>query len=365
MHKRHEEATADMKLRSHRLRWALVPVLALGVALTGQGMASARTGSAKLADATLNGSGSTFQQAFDEEAISAFTDKNSGVTINYAGGGSGKGRQDFADQVVDFAGTDATYPSADLALRQGRRVPLRADGRRADHRGVQPPGRAEPEAVGPDDLEDLPAPDHQVERSRDRQGEPEGQAARHRHHGGAVEPMARGRRRTSRRSSPRPTRAGGSSARARPSAWPADTQGGQGNAGVAAIVSGTEGAIGYVDYSDAKAAGLKYAAVRNQLGKYIKPSLKGASEAAATVAINPDLTYDPIYATGATSYPITSPTWILVYKNQDDANKGKALKAWLTYILTKGQKQAAGVDYAPLPPGLAKQALAQVKTIQT
>ena len=54
--------------------------------------------------------------------------------------------------------------------------------------------------------------------------------------------------------------------------WPADTQAGQGNGGVAQIVKSTKGAIGYVDLSDAKASGLKYASIKNQAGKYVEPT---------------------------------------------------------------------------------------------
>ena len=61
--------------------------------------------------------------------------------------------------------------------------------------------------------------------------------------------------------------------------WPADTQGGTGNAGVAQIVGQTDGAIGYVDLSDAKAAGLKYADVKNQAGTFIEPTADSASVA--------------------------------------------------------------------------------------
>src|SRR5262249_17773377 len=73
------------------------------------------TGGTATAAVTLNGSGSTFQKAFQEEAIEQFKKANAGVTINYGGGGSGKGRQDLADMVVDFAGADAAYKEADMA----------------------------------------------------------------------------------------------------------------------------------------------------------------------------------------------------------------------------------------------------------
>ena len=57
--------------------------------------------------------------------------------------------------------------------------------------------------------------------------------------------------------------------------WPADTQAGNGNQGVAQIVQSTDGAIGYVDLSDAVAAGLKFASVKNQAGEFIAADLRG------------------------------------------------------------------------------------------
>jgi phosphate transport system substrate-binding protein len=92
--------------------------------------------------------------------------------------------------------------------------------------------------------------------------------------------------------------------------------------------------------------------------------LQGASAAVANVTVNPNLTYDPTDASGADAYPITSPTWIVIYKNQTDKAKGEALKAWLNYILTTGQTttaQAAG--YAPLQGDLLKKAQDQLNEI--
>ena len=69
--------------------------------------------------ATLNASGATFPQAFYEDQIAAFQKDASGVTINYGGGGSGKGRQDLADQVTDWAGSDAPVKAEDLPKFKG------------------------------------------------------------------------------------------------------------------------------------------------------------------------------------------------------------------------------------------------------
>ncbi len=83
----------------------------------------------------------------------------------------------------------------------------------------------------------------------------------------------------------------------------------------------------------------------------------------AGTTINPDLTFDPINATGAKAYPITSPTWIIAYQNQTDANKGAALKGFLNFIYSDGQKLAGSVDYARLPASMLKQAKAQVNKL--
>ncbi|HEY8094350.1 MAG TPA: phosphate ABC transporter substrate-binding protein PstS, partial [Acidimicrobiales bacterium] len=70
-------------------------------------------------EATLDASGATFPQAFYEDQIASFKDDAPGITINYGGGGSGKGRQDLADQVVDWAGTDGTVKPEELSKFKG------------------------------------------------------------------------------------------------------------------------------------------------------------------------------------------------------------------------------------------------------
>jgi ABC-type phosphate transport system substrate-binding protein len=144
----------------------------------------------------------------------------------------------------------------------------------------------------------------------------------------------------------------------------ANFQAEQGNAGVAQGISSTDGAIGYVDFSDAKAAGLKFASIKNSAGSFIEPSLEGAAAAVAATKINDDLTYSPLDASGATAYPITSPTWIIVYEKQTSSTQGKALKAFLTYILNDGQALAEGVNFSKLPSSLQQKAVAQLSKLQ-
>ena len=75
----------------------------------------------ELAAATINGSGATFPQGYYDECREAFNELQPNITVNYPnpGGGSGKGRQEFADQVTQWGASDAPYPSADLAKIKG------------------------------------------------------------------------------------------------------------------------------------------------------------------------------------------------------------------------------------------------------
>jgi phosphate transport system substrate-binding protein len=146
--------------------------------------------------------------------------------------------------------------------------------------------------------------------------------------------------------------------------WPASTQQAEKNSGVATLISQTNGAVGYVDLVDAAKNNLDVAAIKNKAGKYVLPTPAGAAAAAANADVAADLTYSPLNADGEKAYPITSPTWILVYKTQKDATKAKLIKGYLSYALTTGQKAAPEVLYAALPPALAKKAIAQIDQIQ-
>src|SRR5205814_1607507 len=79
------------------------------------GSGSSNTTQAPLAAATLNESGSTFQLPYLQEVVQDFKGTQSSVTINVNGGGSGKGRQDLADQVTDFAAADGLPKQSELA----------------------------------------------------------------------------------------------------------------------------------------------------------------------------------------------------------------------------------------------------------
>jgi ABC-type phosphate transport system substrate-binding protein len=144
----------------------------------------------------------------------------------------------------------------------------------------------------------------------------------------------------------------------------ANFQAGQGNAGVAQAISGTDGAIGYVDFSDAKAATLEFASIKNSAGSFVAPSLAGAAAAVAAAKIADDLTYSPLNEPGGDAYPITAPTWIIVYAKQTDAAKGLALKNFLTFVLDDAQDLAESANFAKLPDALRQQAITQLAKLE-
>jgi phosphate transport system substrate-binding protein len=145
--------------------------------------------------------------------------------------------------------------------------------------------------------------------------------------------------------------------------WPADTLAGSGNGGVAQIVKSANGAVGYVDLSDAKAAGLAFASVKNASGSFVEPTVATATAAGEGIDVQNDLVFSAINSRGDGSYPITYQTWLVVYAKQSDPAKAAALKAYIKYLLTDGQKLLPELDYAPLPGSLQSRTLAQLEAI--
>ena len=135
--------------------------------------------------------------------------------------------------------------------------------------------------------------------------------------------------------------------------WPSTARAGNGNGGVASIIKSTSGAVGYVDYADAKASGLTFASIKNKAGNYVAPSIVGGVRRRQPGHRQPDLTFSAIWAPGASSYPITAQSWVLVYKTQPNANDTAKLKAWIGYLVGAGQQLLPNLGFAPLPSSIA------------
>ena len=149
--------------------------------------------------------------------------------------------------------------------------------------------------------------------------------------------------------------------------WPTGV-GAAGNDGVATAVKQTPGAIGYVELNYATTAKIDSAYLKNADGNFVPGSTDGVTAAAeAAVKDFPaDFRQAPIInGAGATTYPIASYTYLLVYQVQTDATKGQALVSFIYWALTDGQSAEATIGYAPLPSEVAQQALTQLHLVTT
>jgi phosphate transport system substrate-binding protein len=332
-------------------------------ACSSSGTPSSSSSTSSALSGTLNGSGSTFQLVYQQAAISAFKSVQSGMTVNYAGVGSGTGRTNLAAGTVNFAGSDSPIPSTETANFKGKTVlyfpvvigPITLS--------YNLSGLSKPLQLTPAVISDI------FQAKVTKWNAPEIAAINP-----GVKLPATAITLAVRSDSSGTTQnfslfledSAGSAWKlgsASTISWPSSAHAAMGNSGVAQVIKSTAGAIGYVDYATAKASGLTFASVKNKAGSYIAPSVAGASASAAGVTVNPDLTFHAVWGTGATAYPITYQSWDLVYAKQPNANDAKLLKAYLGYLLGDGQKLLTSLNYAPLPSNIDSMAVSQLSKI--
>ena len=134
--------------------------------------------------------------------------------------------------------------------------------------------------------------------------------------------------------------------------------GGKGNEGVAGLVKQTPNSIGYVELIYAAQNKMEYGSVKNAAGTFVKADFNTVTEAAAGAAkdMPADFRVSITNAPGKNAYPISSFTWLLIPDKIDNATKKKSITDFLQWMMTTGQADAAGMDYAPLPkPVVAKE----------
>jgi phosphate transport system substrate-binding protein len=127
--------------------------------------------------------------------------------------------------------------------------------------------------------------------------------------------------------------------------WPVGV-GGKGNEGVAGILSNTPGSIGYVNQAFVKGS-LKAAALQNRAGKFVKPSLKSGAAALNSIPLDINLAGENSNPGGADSYPISTLTWILAYRN-GNGEKADDIRKAINYLLGPAQSKADDLGYVPL-----------------
>ena len=341
-------------------RWSVLMVV-LATWSCGSGSARDATDTSRPAarsatgGADLTGAGATFPYPLYGRWISEYAAK-ARVNINYRDIGSGGGIKQLSEETVDFGATDAPMSDAEMAAAKGGPVlhfPMVAGVVAIAYNlpGVTQPLRLtggllvgifmgrftkwnDPRIAAVNPGVKLPASDILVV---------------HRSEASGTTYVL-----TDYLSSISPTWKAGPG-KGKQVQWPVGL-GAMGNEGVAGQIKQTPGTIGYIELAYAKQGRLNVAELENASGKFVAPTAAAASAAAeasmASLPANTDFRVSIVNAGGPDTYPIVSFTWILVYQHARDAAKTKKLSDFIRWALTDGQKDAAALDYAPLPASM-------------
>jgi phosphate transport system substrate-binding protein len=348
---------------------AVMSALALVAACSGdnKGSAGTTTGAqqASSSGVDLTGAGATFPQPIYNKWTSDYATKT-GVKINYQSIGSGGGIRQISEQTVDFGATDGPMKDEELAAAKGGPImhfptvlgavviaynvpeltkPLKLTGPViADIFSGKVTKWNDPRIAALNPGVKLPAKDILVVH----RSEGSGTTYIFTDYVAGV--------------SPEWSKTLGKGKEVK---WPTGI-GAKGNEGVSGQIKQTPYSIGYTELAYVKQNKLQYASVRNAAGQYVEPSIESISAAAegAKLPANTDYRVSIVNAPGAKAYPISSFTWLLVYRNQADSVKGRKLKDFLRWAYSEGEQSAGALDYAPLPAGLTQRLTARLDSIQ-
>lgn len=312
----------------------------------------------------LTGAGATFPNPLYQKWVSEYGKVHSNIKIDYQSIGSGGGIKQIKDQLVDFGASDSPMKDEDLksAPRELLHIPtvLGAVVITYNLNGISQPLKFSPDVLAEIFLGKikkwndpkltaenagvtLPANDITVVHRSDGSGT----SAVFTDYLSKVSPEWKEKVGTG--TSP---------------SWPVGL-GGKGNEGVSGQVKSTPNTIGYIELIYAVQNKLPVAQIKNASGAFINPSIDAVTAAAsASVASTPDdLRVSITNAAGPQAYPISSYTYLLVYKDQQNAAKGKALVDFLWWGLHDGEAFSKDLLYAPLPAEIVSKAEAKINSI--
>lgn len=313
----------------------------------------------------LTGAGATFPYPIYSKWFADYAAKT-GVKINYQSIGSGGGIRQLSEQTVDFGASDGPMSDAELAKAKGGPILHIPTVLGADAIIYNVPELKQPLKLDGPLLADIFL--HKVTKWNDPRIAALNRGAAlpatdilvvHRSDGSGTTYIF-----TDYLTAISPAWAGGPG-KGKEVQWPTGL-GAKGNEGVAGQVKQTPGAIGYAELAYAKTNSLSVAEMKNAAGAFIAPSIESATAAAAGLNLpaNTDYRVSIVNAKGAKAYPISSFTWILLYQNQPNAEKGKKLIDFLNWALTEGESDAAALDYAPLPAGMTQALVERLKQVK-
>jgi phosphate transport system substrate-binding protein len=322
------------------------------------------SGGASAQSVDLTGAGATFPYPIYSKWFNDYAQR-SGVKINYQSIGSGGGIRQLSEQTVDFGASDSPMSDQELANAKGGAVLHFPTVMGAVVITYNVPGIAKPLNLSGDVIADIFS--GKITKWNDARIVAQNRGVSlpnsdilvvHRSDGSGTTYIF-----SDYLSAVSPSWSG-SLGKGKEIKWPIGL-GGKGNEGVAGQVKQTPGSIGYVELAYAKQNKLPYANVRNASGRYVSPTISSVTAAAAGMKLpkNTDYRVSIVNAPGKDSYPISSMTWILAYKNQPDRVKAQKLVNFLRWAYKDGEKSAAALDYAPLPPAMVAQLQNRLKTM--
>jgi phosphate transport system substrate-binding protein len=311
----------------------------------------------------LQGAGATFPAPLYQRWIAEFSKANPGIQINYQGVGSGAGIKQFTDGLVTFGASDAAMTDAQIAkVKQGVvLIPATAGSIVLAYNlpGVETLKLSREAYVGiflgkitkwsdpaiAKANEGVKLPDLNITVCT--RSDSSGTNFVFTGHLAAI-------------SSDFKSQVGqGTSV-----TWPAGVAG-QGNDGVTALIKQTQGAIGYVEYGYAKNNKLPFAQLQNKAGEFVAATPQsGAATLNTTQFPANSLRAWPSDPDAKDAYPISTFTWLLLYKTYSDKDKLAALKKFVTYGLTDGQKLSDDLGYIPMPAEVVEKCKAALATVQ-
>jgi phosphate transport system substrate-binding protein len=357
------KTTKENLLRSRTwLALAAAVVLALGVAACGSGNKSDTGGSSGSSGGggSINGAGSTFAAPIYQQWGNALKDK--GITVNYQPVGSGAGIAQLAAGTADFGASDPALTPEDRAtFKKGEvvQIPMAFGAITVSYnlsgvkKGLKLDGATiadiflgkikkwnDPAIAKLNPGVKLPGDSITVVHRSDESGTTKGFT-------GFL--GAYSKEWASKVGSDKTVK------------WPTGT-GAKGNDGVAAAVKQQSGAVGYVEEAFALQNNFTTASVKNKAGKFVEPTLDTTTAAGKGVKVPKDLGISIIDSPNAAAYPISSQTFVDVYKDLCkgglDAGKAGAVKGFIDYGLGEGQSVLGQLQYAQLPAPLLKKSQA-------
>jgi phosphate transport system substrate-binding protein len=368
---------------------------------------------------SINGSGATFAQPLIDVCKVEFT-KDTGYTVNYTAGGSGKGRTDFANNLVDFAASDAVYTSgipahleyapvyaAPIAIfynlpsvkepinlsaetvaqifggeitkwndpriiEENQRVTIKTPIYKTKKEVVTVGGKKVTKTVPALDKNGKPTVLRTITKTVDIQLPNTPITVYYRtDSSGTSEQFGKFLQgaNAGENAGVWPKTASGTFANSTPKNISNffNFQGASGSALVAAGVKGKVGGIGYGEVSWATDNKLPVASIKNAAGEFVAPTAAGTSAflGGGTIQANGGLVADYKKAiTGA--YPIGTASYGLVYpaSAKKDPEKQKIVAAWHTYLLEQCPKKFPEKGYVQITGPLYDKAKAQIAKIK-